>query len=121
MSGLTQLRDGLVERSTSLLDEASHLAERGAHTAARLAEDQASSLRSSLPNSLPISMPRRVRRRRTPSLASRSSRIGLIVALVAVGAGVYLWRSKRHSLATSDHLADVHEASHGERAFAVAS
>lgn len=120
MSGLTQLRDGLVERSTSLLDEASHLAERGAHSAARIAEDQASALRSALPNSLPVSLPRAVRRRRSPSLASRSTRLGLIVALVAVGAAVYMWRSKQRSLATTDHL-DVDEASHRAPSFAVAS
>lgn len=121
MSGLTQLRDGLVERSTSLLDEASHLAERGAHTAARLAEDQASTLRSSLPHSLPRSMPRSLRRRRFPSMASRSSKLGLVVALVAIGGAAYLWRSKQRSAAGTAHLADVKEATHREPAFAVAS
>ncbi|MCX6520901.1 MAG: hypothetical protein NTZ21_09585 [Actinobacteria bacterium] len=116
MSGLTQLRDGLVERSTSLLDDASHLAERGAHTAARLAEDQASALRSSLPASLPRSM----RHRGTPSMASRSSKLGLVVALAAIGAAVYLWRAKRHAAATADYL-DVHEPSHRGQEFRVAS
>jgi hypothetical protein len=116
MSGLTQLRDGLVERSTSLLDEASHLAERGAHTAARLAEDQASSLRSSLPHSVPLVH----RRRHSPSLASRSSKLGLVIVLVAVVTAMYVWRSKRRSAATTDHL-DVAEATHREPKFAVAS
>ncbi len=120
MSGLTQLRDGLVERSTSLLDDASHLAERGAHTAARLAEDQASALRSALPTSLPRSL----RHRRTPSMpsmASRWSKLGLIAALVAVGAAVYMWRSKQRSATGTGHLADIQEASHREPAFRVAS
>ena len=112
MSGLTQLRDGLVERSTSLLDDASHLAERSAHTAARLAEDQAAALRSSLPHSM--------QHRRTPSMTSRSSKLGLVVALVAIGAVVYLWRAKRHAAATAEYL-DVHEASHRGQEFRIAS
>jgi hypothetical protein len=117
MSGLTQLRDGVVERSTSLLDDASHLAERTAHTAAHLAEDQASALRSSLRRSLP----RSVRPRRTPSMSSRSSTLGLIVALVAVGAAVYLWRSKQRAATGAAHVTDIHEASHRDQPFAVAS
>ena len=120
MTDLTTLRHELVDRGASLLDDATTLAERGAHVAARLADEQASTLRSSvshaLPHSIPHSLPhslRSIRRRRARARFAPPTWSVVLLVVIAV-AGTLYWRSTRRppnaSRGMADHLESAADA-----------